>query len=301
MRLISVQSWKVDSTAYLRIGEVARRTGVSPELLRAWERRYGLLSPARSSGGFRLYGDDDVERVTRMRGNLDAGLSAAEAARLALAGAGSPPSTSEAAAGSRLALAVDRLLEAAEAFDETAIQREFDAAVDAFSTETIVAEVVLPALHELGERWADERITVAHEHFASNVIRGRLLGLARRWDQGGGPQALLACPPGELHDLGLIAFGLVLRNRGWRIVFLGADTPTATLADAVRSTAPQLVVVSATSAERLEAVARELRALRASAPLAVGGTGASEALADRVDALLLPEDVRAAADLAAAR
>jgi MerR family transcriptional regulator, light-induced transcriptional regulator len=84
----------------------------------------------------------------------------------------------------------------------------------------------------VGERWQDGRLSVAQEHFATNLIRGRLLGLARGWGAGSGHRAVLACVPGELHDIGLIVFGLCLRERGWRITYLGADTPPLSVAAA---------------------------------------------------------------------
>jgi B12 binding domain len=117
--------------------------------------------------------------------------------------------------------------------------------------------------------------TVAQEHFASSVVRGRLLGLGRGWGAGVGPLALLACLPGELHDLGLIAFGLSLHQRGWRIAFLGADTPLETLDDAVTRLRPRVVVVSASEPVRLEAVADELSALAIRVPISVGGKAAA--------------------------
>ena len=88
-----------------------------------------------------------------------------------------------------------------------------------------MTELVLPYLAELGRRWEGGQASVAHEHFASNLLRGRLLGLARGWDRGAGPRAVLAAAPGELHDLPLIIFGLALWERGWRITYLGGDTP----------------------------------------------------------------------------
>jgi methanogenic corrinoid protein MtbC1 len=87
-------------------------------------------------------------------------------------------------------------------------------------------------------------VSIAQEHFASNVLRGRLLGLARGWGRGTGPRALLACPEGEHHDLGLIAFGLALRERGWRIDYLGSDTPVASIAEAAEAIAPELLVLT---------------------------------------------------------
>src|SRR5687768_8015810 len=199
---------------HLRIGELSRRVGVSPALLRAWERRYGLLDPARTAGGLRLYGSEDERRVRDMQAGLRRGLSAAEAAREAVSGAGGVQETGLNSAA--LAAALD-------AMDAEEAHLLIDRLFATFTLETVLSEVILPYLHELGERWSRGEASVTQEHFASNLIRGRLMSLARSWGTGGGPLAVLACAPGEQHDLPLVAFGLALRGRGWRIVFLGAD------------------------------------------------------------------------------
>jgi DNA-binding transcriptional MerR regulator len=282
---------------HLRIGELSRRVGVSTELLRAWERRYGLLDPERSNGGFRLYGPEDEERVRLMQDHLERGVSAAEAARLALSGevasrpiaAPSPPSPSEAR---------ERLRAALEGFDELAAQAVVDDLLARFTLDTILADVLLPYLHELGERWERGEVSVAQEHYASGLLRGRLLGLARGWGRGVGPRVLLAGAPGEQHDFGLIAFGLAVRSRGWRVTFLGQDTPVADLAETARTLTPELVVVGGTTPQRFSAIAAELRAVAQIAPLAVAGAGADAAIAERVGGRLLEGDpVSAAAAL----
>jgi methanogenic corrinoid protein MtbC1 len=278
---------------HLRIGELSRRVGVNPELLRAWELRYGLLQPSRSPGGFRLYSPADEERVKRMRAFQTQGLSAAEAARLALdstAAADTPASDGE------VALNREPLAQALERFDEPAAQAAFDRALSAVSVESLLRDLVIPYLHDLGERWEAGTASVAQEHFASNFLRGRLLGLARGWGQGGGPLAILACAPGELHDLPLIAFGLALRAHGWRIAFLGPDTPLGTLADTAAKLEPRLVVLSATSAQRLARVRDDLATLAGSTPVALAGGGATNALAESVGADRLAGDPVTEAD-----
>jgi MerR family transcriptional regulator, light-induced transcriptional regulator len=255
----------------LRIGEVSKRVGVSPELLRAWERRYGLLRPARSAGGLRLYSPADVERVALMQQHLAQGLAAAEAAALALRDA-----TDEEAVQTALRPAAIRteLAEALDAFDEPRAQAILDRLLALATVETLLNEVILPYLEELGERWQRGEASVAQEHFASGLLRGRLLGLARGWGLGLGPTAVLACLPGEQHDLGLIAFGLALRSRGWRIVYLGPDSPIDTVEDASRRLEPNLVVLNALSLERVQPVLPELRALAKRHRLALGGAAA---------------------------
>ena len=188
-----------DGSPVLRIGELSRRAGVSDHVLRAWESRYGLLQPVRSAGGFRLYSEADALRVGRMQAHLARGLSAAEAARAVLgedSGAGrprpgrradrAPPAAGELAGALRQAL---------DAFDEPAAQAVLDRLLSDLSLTTVLRDVVLPYLTELGERWERGTASVAQEHFASNLIRGRLAGLARGWGNGHGPRAVLACPP----------------------------------------------------------------------------------------------------------
>lgn len=281
--------------SYLRIGEVARRSGVSAELLRVWERRYGVLAPERSSGGFRLYSDEDVERVASMRRLVDEGIAAAEAARIIRT---SPAPTAVAEPSHALAAARDALVAAITGFDETAAHETFDRLVADVTPETALREVVLPVLHEIGALWERGELSVAQEHFGSNLLRGRLLGLARGWARGMGPVALLACPPGEQHDLGLIVFGVALHRLGWRIAFLGADAPIETLGSAAAAVRPCVVVVGATLRNGpLEAA--PLADLARHYTVYLGGAGATEELAASVGARHLEADPVSAAETVA--
>jgi DNA-binding transcriptional MerR regulator len=277
----------------LRIGELSKRVGVSPELLRAWERRYGLLRPARSAGGLRLYSPADVERVALMQQHLAAGMAAAEAAGLAVRNA-----VHEEAAQTALHPAAIReeLAGALDEFDEPRAQAILDRLLALATIETLLGEVIVPYLQELGERWERGEASVAQEHFASGVLRGRLLGLARGWGLGLGPAAVLACLPGEQHDLGLIAFGLALRSRGWRIVYLGPDSPIDTVADVSRRLEPSLVVLNAVSYERVRPVLARLRALARHHRLALGGRAAEDSTLEKSGILALPGNPTAEAD-----
>jgi methanogenic corrinoid protein MtbC1 len=132
----------------------------------------------------------------------------------------------------------------------------------------------MPYLAELGDRWEHGTIDVAQEHFASNLLRGRLAGLALGWGQGIGPRAVIACPEGELHDLSLMVFGIALNRCGWRVTFLGNNTPVSDLESAVRHLKPLVVVLAATSSSFFDVVADELRELARRVPLVLAGTGA---------------------------
>jgi DNA-binding transcriptional MerR regulator len=272
----------------LRIGEFARRVGVNTALLRAWERRYALLQPVRSPGGFRLYTSEDAERVARMRRGLDDGLSAAEAARAALQSARPLVGLVEDAAS--------HLLAAIHDYDETAVHAILDQSLTAFGLEAVLRELVLPTLRLVGTEWRQGSLAISQEHFASNLIRGRLLSLARLWGRSTGPLALLACAPGEQHDITLLAFGLLLHSYGWRILFLGADTPIATLTETAETTRPALTVLASFDPELLQAEATALRRLAKLAPLALSGPGASDTLCDQLGVRRLNGDVVTAAN-----
>jgi MerR family transcriptional regulator, light-induced transcriptional regulator len=276
----------------LRIGELSKRVGVSPELLRAWERRYGLLRPARSAGGLRLYSPADVERVALMQQHLARGLAAAEAAALAVREAvGDDTARTEL----RPEAIRGELADALDAFDEPRAQAILDRLLALATVDTLLSEVIVPYLQELGERWERGEASVAQEHFASGVLRGRLLGLARGWGLGLGPAAVLACLPGEQHDLGLIAFGLALRSRGWRIVYLGPDSPIDTVAEVSDRVEPNLVALNAVSRERVRPVLPKLRALARRRPVAVGGAAAEDPILEKSGITSLPGDPTAEA------
>ncbi len=260
----------MQTTARVRIGELARRTGVSAELLRAWEQRYGLLRPERSSGGFRLYSAADEARVRRMTALIASGVSASEAAARATR---DEPITQEGAATDELAR---ELRGALDRFDAEGAHEALDRLLATVSVEIAITEVLVPLLHELGDRWETGAATVGQEHFASNLVRGRMLGIARGWANGAGPTFVLACPPGEEHDLGLMMFGIALARRGARVVFLGADTPVTTIAETVRDVEPEGVVIAVARSVPLAAAATELAALARDVPVYVGGPGVDE-------------------------
>jgi DNA-binding transcriptional MerR regulator/methanogenic corrinoid protein MtbC1 len=319
----------------LRIGALSRRLGVSDHVLRAWERRYGLLRPVRTPGGFRLYSEADARRIREMQNHLAQGLSAAEAARAVLAGEdGTGDSRARAGAVAELSagqldagrldagrldagqldagrLDAGRLdaggvgagelggvlREALDGFDEPDAQAALDRLFSDLSVTAVLRDVVLPYLGELGNRWERGEASIAQEHFASNLIRGRLAGLARGWGAGRGPRAMLACPPGERHDLALMMFGIALNRAGWRIDYLGADTPAEELSRTVQARRPDLLVLAATRPETLEPLRAALAALAREVPLILSGAGATPELAAAVGCRLLEGDPVSAAGL----
>jgi methanogenic corrinoid protein MtbC1 len=201
---------------------------------------------------------------------IASGVSASEAAARATV---EEPVTQEGAATDELAR---ELRSALDSFDADGAHQALDRLLATVSVEIAITEVLVPLLHELGDRWETGAATIGQEHFASNLVRGRMLGIARGWPNGAGPTFVLACPPGEEHDLGLMMFGIALARRGARVVFLGADTPVATIAETVRDVEPEGVVIAVARSVPLAAAATELAALARDVAVYVGGPGADE-------------------------
>ena len=228
-----------------------------------------------------------------MQAHLADGDSAAEAARAAVAEeqAGNAAATVvEAGSYTGLVEFGDALRRALAELDEPAAQALLDRLLTDFTVETVLRDVVLPYLRELGEGWEQGAISVAQEHFASHLIGARLASLARGWGNGHGPYALLACPPGERHDLPLLVFGIVLHRNGWRVRYLGANTPVGDLAQVTDDTGPNLVVLAATTPRRFAEAVPELSRLAGMAPLALAGAGATRDLADAIGARVITQD-----------
>ncbi len=280
---------------WMRIGTLSERTGVSADVLRAWERRYGLLSPRRTEGNFRLYGDADLARVRLMTELLATGLTAGEAARQVLQSDGPPGEETSPGTGDIPLEAVKRELHRAlRTFDEGAIGNAIDRVLATVDLDTGIRDVFLPALAGIGADWEAGALPVAQEHFSVGILRARLLGLARGWDMGVGPRALLACPPGEEHDTSLVMFGLALRRRGWRVTFLGANTPVEDLLATQRQIDAQFTVLFAVNWDHH----RDLVPLLAAIPnhaIALAGAAASR-IADEARCRWLEGDPVVAAE-----
>ena len=202
--------------------------------------------------------------------------------RRLVAYSGCRPQRASPASTPRLAIdePIAELRVALEAFDDSAAHVAIDRLLASLSLESFLGDVILPLLRDIGEGWERGEITIAQEHFASNLVRGRLMALGRGWGRGSGHHALLAAPPGEQHDLGLVVLALILRDRGWRVTFLGADTPVETITDTKRRVAPDVIVLAMLKAPRLEPA--DMRDLARGSRVLISGRGATPGLARKL-------------------
>ena len=196
---------------------------------------------------------------------------------------------------------LDELWAGIEAFDEDAADRALVGLLWDVPLGEALTRVVIPFLGQLGDRWEDGSLSVAHEHFASNLLRRRLSALSHQQEVLPTPglrrsRVLLACPPGERHDLVLLCFSLLLGEQGWRTLFLGADTPVTALVSAARAVDADAVVLAATRPTALTAHSTSLARLAEDHPVFIAGRGADEEVARVVGARLLPSDLVEALD-----
>lgn len=269
---------------------VTRRTGLSPDVLRVWERRYGVVKPARSAGGQRLYSASDIERLTLLQRAVRAGYGIARAAQLTteeLTAAASPidVSTTRASADASSDTIVAQAMIAVESFDSGGLEAQLRRASTMLPSNAFMEEVIAPLLHEVGERWHEGAISPAHEHLATATVRRVLDWVNAGLDvpaEGGSPTIVIATLPGEAHEIGAMLVARVAAECGWRVRYFGAALPAEHLAAAAQHVRARALAVSIvnTSTEQRDNTLEHLRQLRRALPpslvLFAGGRGADE-------------------------
>lgn len=302
------------STRYT-VKQVSALTGVPAATLRAWERRYGVVSPQRSDSRYRLYDQDDIARLTTMADLVRRGSPASLAAEHVLATADSPAPRAAVPAGSDELPAgappVDDLVRAAQSYDQALLTRVLDDAMSGVSFETAVSAWLLPALQEVGVAWQRGDLDIAGEHFVSAAVHSRLaIAFDAAGLNTGAPVAVVGLPPGAQHALGTLSFAVCLKRQGVDVRFLGADVPEQSWHHTLRTVRPQSAVISVpTPGDAPAAASLVLHLLRESSDLRVwvGGRGGQstvelvlgdEALPDGQVDVLPPSVPDAALDVA---
>jgi methylmalonyl-CoA mutase cobalamin-binding subunit len=268
---------------------VSRLTGLSPDIIRAWERRYGVVAPTRGPRGARLYADGDVAHLRLLRRAVTSGRAIGDVARLergeleALVGPTVPDATRAAVAATPGTGTLAPALAALERFDHAALGRCLGDALMAFGARDFVDRVAAPLLVEAGDRWADGTLSVADEHLLSGVMHNLLGGVVRSRQTVGHPTVLLATPSGERHEFGLLMAGLVIAESGCDLCYLGVDLPAAEVAAAARRSGAAVVGLGLSWGEELDARVAEIRRVEREVPatieLWIGGRAAGLAAA----------------------
>lgn len=276
----------LDETPTFNLKAVVQETGIKPDTLRAWERRYGLPQPARSSGGHRLYSQHDIDTLKWLMDRQDEGLSISRAVDLwnQLLAEGKDPFWEMAdeeqvvgqaplEVGDTLAELRQTWIDACLAYDEQRAVYTLSQAFALYAVETVCVELLQKGLYHIGEMWYEGSATAQQEHFASALAIRRLetlLSAAPPPARHG--RILVGCPPEEEHTFSPLLLSLFLRRRGWEVVYLGANVPMDRLERTIDRAQPHLVVLSAQTlhtAGTLLSMARFLDEM--DIPLAFGG------------------------------
>jgi DNA-binding transcriptional MerR regulator/methylmalonyl-CoA mutase cobalamin-binding subunit len=263
------------------IKEAATRTGLTVPVLRAWERRYGVVEPARTPGGYRVYDDAALARLRSMRRLVDEGWSPSTAAAAIKAGTEPIHDTESPRVERQPGRLVGQLVEAAAAIDSSRIERLLDEMFAGGTYERVVDDQLIPALHALGDEWAEGKVSVAGEHVASNAILRRLAASFQASGPGRDQRrpVLVGMAPGARHELGALIFATALRRAGLPVVYFGADLPVGDWVAAVERNDARAVVMGAVMpADGAQAVsaAEALRAARPDLLIAFGGPAAPD-------------------------
>ena len=265
---------------------VARRTGLTPAVLRAWEKRYGVVVPSRTEGGQRLYSDDDVLRLSLLNQAVEEGRNISQVASMPTAelqglvredeverrGPGSP----EPLGGSSTVKVLEKAQRAVDAMDAGELERVLTRGAMAFPVPTVLDEVVVPLLGTIGTAWATGRLGPAHEHLASVVIRRFLEWMLGTVDVGrGAPVLLAATTAGERHELGALLSAVSAAAEGWDGVFLGPDLPAEEIVAAALRLEAEVVALSCVDSQTAGSLAGEVKRIRERLPadvrLVLGG------------------------------
>lgn len=269
------------------IKQAALRSGVNVALLRAWERRYGIVEPVRTDSGYRLYDETAIDRLRAMRSLVDAGWSARQAAeRVAAAspdeiGAMAPSAADDAQEPAPLESTIDAFVNGATRIDPTAIERALDDMFAAGSFERVVEDRLFPALRALGDAWSGGTVDVAGEHAASAAVTRRLSMAfeAAGSPTGGSAPILVGLPPTVRHELAALAFATAARRAGLSVVYLGQEVPVASWIAAVEQTGARAICFGVVMSQDVAAANEVVTAVRAIHPdlvIAVGGRESPE-------------------------
>jgi len=292
-----------DSEPRHSLGVVCRRTGLKPDRLRAWERRYGVVSPGRSRGNQRLYSEADIVRLGLLKQATENGhriahiadLSTSALHDLVAAVATQPPSLPRPATPSEVALAdgfLNVALAAIQQLDARWLRTSLQQASSRLTGPVFWQELLVPLLHRIGDLWAEGGLQVAHEHAASAVVRAFLDNMRATFETAqGAPTIVMTTLSGELHEMGALLATATAAGDGWDVIYLGPNLPSEQIALVARQKDARAIGLSVVLPEDEAALAEELDKLRrhvgAGIPIIVGGRGAvivSEAL-DEIDAI----------------
>ncbi|MBH0198887.1 MAG: cobalamin B12-binding domain-containing protein [Nitrospira sp.] len=256
-------------------------TGLSRAVIRVWERRYGLVRPLRSANRYREYTDEDIALLRFLKEELDRGQTIGV---LALEGQDallermrltSFPKKEELTPHKNL---LDELVSCLDPLDKLRFEQKLNGAVAVIPFDEAVQRILLPLQRRVGELWHEDRLSIAVEHYVTKVLQQKLFSVMNQLPVNEfGPRVLIACPEGEVHELGAQAVAYLAAAHGCHIYYLGSNLPLADLQTFCESISPDLVLLSLTesrSDDMARRLSHQLQPIALRWPVAMGGQGA---------------------------
>lgn len=277
------------------IRTVSELTGVNSITLRAWENRYGLIEPVRKASGHRLYTQEHIDLINRVVGLLDRGMRIGQVKAEVLSGSDSESGLVD-EQHDNWRKYINSMIAGIIRFDEHVLERTYADALSHYPVRLVTEKLLSPVLKELGERWASGQGSVAEEHFFGFYLRNKLgARFHHRTQNQTGPKLLMACLPGDLHEIGLLLFALDASDHGFQTILLGANMPLDEFPDAVKKTASDALVLSGTIEPDNEVIRTSLPRLvkKLGVPVFMGGSVVASNFDDlkKSGALLIGADI----------
>ncbi|MEQ1792720.1 MAG: cobalamin B12-binding domain-containing protein [Nitrospira sp.] len=271
-----------------RIHRVAKLTGLSKDVIRVWERRYGLVQPSRSSNRYREYSDEEVALLRFVKAQMEQGATIGALATeghdslVARMRVATPVSEADQKPHDRL---LDELIGSLDPMDKAGFERRLNGAVAVIPFEEAVQRILLPLQRRIGELWHEGHLNIAVEHYVTKIIQQKLFSVMNQLPVNEfGPRILIACPEGETHEIGAQAVAYIAATKGCHVYYLGPNLPYSDLVSFCEKISPDLVLLSLTELKQETATLHHIKQLEHLATrwsVAVGGQGA-RAMGDRL-------------------
>ena len=234
------------------IKAISTIVGILPGTIRAWERRYKMIEPIRNDAGHRLYSDDHVRTLKWLASKVNAGFTISQAVSLFEQTQSEPVPKVNRDNENRITSLQEQLIEALVRFDERTAQHVMNEAFTIYTLDKVLIDLLAPTLVTIGQLWEQEKITTAHEHFSTSILRSRIGSIMHAYPHNGLlPKVIAVCAPGEWHELGLLIFTLYMRRKGFEVIYLGSSIKEDDIKVVIDTVKPRFLFMSCTMIENV--------------------------------------------------
>ncbi|MGB2991012.1 MAG: cobalamin-dependent protein [Paenisporosarcina sp.] len=242
----------IDNQGKYNMKAVSTMVGILPGTIRAWERRYQMIAPIRNEAGHRLYSDNHVRKLKWLAQKVNDGFTISQAVSLLEQEAKEVIQPLNPELENRIVQLQRSILEAFLRFDERSAHTYMDEAFTIYTMDKVLLDILAPLLVQVGLLWEDDKITTAHEHFATSILRSRIGAVMHAFPHNGIlPKVIAVCAPGEWHELGLLIFTLYMRRKGYEVIYLGSSIKENDIDVVIQTVNPRFLFMSCTMTSNL--------------------------------------------------